>query len=263
MAMKEEIVMRLWSAIAFPTIAGLALFSLSITVPGVYAQSTSTARPEFEAASIKLNISATGGHVRESKGQIRLTQTLKGLIARAYDVEPFQVTGPGWMENVYFDVTAKFPPDTKTSDHELMLRTLLEDRFKLAVHRELRDIPGYSLVVAKSGFKLKPVEPGENHVSGTGERVQTLTVAKVSMPQLVEYLNRSLGQIVIDKTDIEGVYDFSLRWAKADLVDPTDTDAAPSLFAAVEDTLGLRLQPQKVPADVIVVDHAEQVPTGN
>lgn len=74
---------------------------------------------------------------------------LKRLIERAYGVKPDQVTGPDWMEDVRCDIAAKYPPDTKSEDRPIMLRTLLEDRFKLATHRESRDLPGYALMVAK------------------------------------------------------------------------------------------------------------------
>src|SRR5215831_11178103 len=93
-------------------------------------------RPNFEAASVKINSSGnTGSSSNGSRGQVVMTnQTLKRLIERAYGVKPFQVIGPGWMENVRFDVAAKYPPDTKYEDRPVMLRTLLEDRFKLVVH---------------------------------------------------------------------------------------------------------------------------------
>ncbi|SPE35763.1 conserved hypothetical protein [Candidatus Sulfopaludibacter sp. SbA3] len=88
--------------------------------------------------------------------------TLRRLIERAYGVKPNQLAGPDWLNSVHFDIAAKYPHDSKPADHPLMLRTLLEDRFKLTTHRETRDIPGYVLVVAKGGFKLKPVEPGDD-----------------------------------------------------------------------------------------------------
>jgi len=224
-------------------------------------------RPAYEAAFVKLNTSGSGSRSSNgSRGQIVMTnQTLKRLIERAYGVKPFQVTGPGWMETVCFDIVAKYPPDTRYEDRPLMLRTLLEDRFKLAVHRESKDMPGYALVVAKGGFKLKPVEPaGGSGTDHNGGRVETMTAKKTSMAELAELVGRFLGETVVDKTGIEGVYDFALRWTKDDL-DPNGTDAAsaPTLFIALQETLGLRLQPQKVPVEIVVVDHVERVPTEN
>jgi uncharacterized protein (TIGR03435 family) len=125
------------------------------------------ARPAYEAASVKPNASGGGNSSSKgSKGQIVFTNlTLKRLIERAYNVKSFQVTGPDWMDNIRFDIVAKYPPDTKDDDGSAMLRSLLEERFKLGVHRESKDMPGYALVVAKRGFKLQPAEPGGSDTS--------------------------------------------------------------------------------------------------
>jgi uncharacterized protein (TIGR03435 family) len=146
-----------------------------------------------------------------------------------------------------------------------MLRSLLEDRFKLAVHRESKEMPGYTLVVGKRGFKLKPVEPGGgSDTNSTGSRVRTLTVKRTSMASLADLMARNLNQMVVDRTGLEGVYDFELRWANDDQnPNGSEADAAPSLFTAIQETLGLRLQPQKVPTEIIVVDYVERVPTEN
>lgn len=224
------------------------------------------ARPAYEAASIKLNTSGGGGSTSNgSKGQVLMVnQTLKRLIERAYSVKPFQVSGPDWMENIRLDIAAKYPPDTKSDDRSLMLRTLLEDRFKLAVHRESKDMPGYGLVVAKGGFKLKPVEPGGEEEQSRGGTVQTLTAKKMSMAELADVVARRLGVMVADKTGIDGVYDFDLRWANEDeSANGTDAAGVPSLFSALQETLGLRLAPQKVPVEIVVVDHVERVPIEN
>ena len=223
-------------------------------------------RPSYEAASVKLNTSGSGHSSSSgSQGQIVFTnQTLKRLIEQAYRVKPFQVTGPGWMETACFDIAAKYPPDTKDDDRALMLRRLLEERFKLAVHYESKDGPGYALLVAKSGFKLKPVEPGGSSTDSEGGRVQTLTATKISMAKLTDFVARRLGEAVVDKTGIDGVYDFNLRWTNDDQnPDGVDSAAASSLFAALQETLGLRLQPQRVPVEFVVVDHVERVPTEN
>jgi uncharacterized protein (TIGR03435 family) len=192
-------------------------------------------------------------------------QTLKRLIERAYEVTPVQVSGPDWLEHVRFDIAAKFPLDVKREDQPLMLRTLLEDRLKLAVHRETREMSGYELGVAKGGFKLTPVEPGGMSTNSSGGVVSTLSVKKVSMARLAALLTQFLGQTVVDKTGIDGVYDFDLKWTRDDLTSDQnkgDSDA-PSLFTALQERLGLRLQARKVPVEVIVVDRVERVPSEN
>jgi uncharacterized protein (TIGR03435 family) len=231
----------------------------------VLAQPTDT-RPAYEAASVKPNTSGSRSASSDgSKGQVLMSnQTLKRLIERAYNVQPFQVTGPEWMENVRFDVAAKYPPDTKAEDRPLMLRTLLEDRFKLATHRETKDVSGYALVVAKGGFKLKPVQPGGSDTDTSGGRVRTLTAKGTSMALLADLVARYLGEAVADKTGLDGVYDFELRWTSEDQnPDNAAVDAPPSLFTALQETLGLRLQAQKVPVEIVVVDRVERVPAEN
>jgi uncharacterized protein (TIGR03435 family) len=224
-------------------------------------------RAAYVVASIKPNTSgATGSSSRGSQGQVVFTnQTLKRLVERAYSVKPFQVTGPDWMENLRFDIVAKYPPETEDDDRSIMLRTLLEDRFKLAVHRESKEMPGYALMIAKRGFKLKPVEPGgRSDTSSSGGRVRTLTAKNISMAHLADFISRNLDQMVVDRTGLEGAYDFELRWTNDDQnSSSTEADAAPSLFTALQETLGLRLQPQKVPTEIIVVDRVERVPTEN
>lgn len=196
---------------------------------------------------------------------------LKRLVERAYGVRPFQVTGPAWMEDVRFDIAAKYPPDTPSDDRSVMLRTLLEDRFKLSVHHESKDMSGYALAVAKSGFKLKPVEPvepgeGDTWQNGDG-RVTTLKAKQISMAKLADVMARDLGGIVVDKSGMAGVYSFEIRWTiEEQSGTSSDADRAASRFAAIQDalgSLGLRLQGQRVPVQVVVVDHVERVPNEN
>jgi uncharacterized protein (TIGR03435 family) len=247
--------------------ACLAILAALVALVSAQPARPQDTRAAYEVASIKPNNSGSGGSSTDgSKGQIVfINQSLKRLIERAYSAMPFQVYGPGWMADLRFDITAKYPPDMNKDDRPIMLRTLLEDRFKLAVHHETKDMPGYALVVAKGGFKLKPVEKtGSSGTSNNGGRVRTLTATKCSMVDLADDVARSLGQMVVDRTGLEGVYDFELRFINDDLSsNASDVDGVPSLFTALRDTLGLRLQPEKVPVDIIVVDHLERVPTDN
>jgi uncharacterized protein (TIGR03435 family) len=226
----------------------------------VFAQSSDT-RPAYEAASVKLNTSGDPHSGTDgSKGQIVMTNlTLERLIERAYGVKPTQVSGPNWLADVHVDIMAKFPPDTKDSEHPQMLRALLEDRFKLAVHRETKELPGYALLVAKGGFKLKPVDVEDDDTQHQGGRIQTLAAKGTSMALLADLVSRYLNTIVVDKTGIDGVYNFDLRWVS----DEEKAEDIPTLPIALQETLGVRLQAQKVPVDVIVVDRVERVPTEN
>jgi uncharacterized protein (TIGR03435 family) len=226
-------------------------------------------RPTYEAASVKLNTSGIGGSSSNGdQGQVLMkNQTLKRLVERAYDVKPFQVVGPSWLENVRFDIAAKYPAGTKNPERPLMLRTLLEDRLKLAVHRESKEMPGYALVAAKGGFRLKPVEPGADGIDHIGGKDQRLTATKVSMGTLAEHVARMLGETVVNQSGIGGVYNFELHWTTPEQGPNDDAvDVAAARVAALQealDAIGLRLRPQKVPVEVVVVDHAERVPSEN
>jgi len=252
----------------------LALRSLA-----AFAQQQTT-RPAYEVATIKLTAASSGNvGAKEDKAQVRFTGIpLRRLIQWAYQVYPFQVTGPPWLDDIHFDVFAKYPPNAKDEDRPVMLRTLLEDRLKLAVRRESKQLTGYALVIAKSGFKLKPVEPVESgppvlfrlgsmppglDLQG-GFRNSTLLGKKASMASLAYLVTRLWDQMVVDKTGLAGVYDFELRWNNDDHNPvPADGDSFPSLFTALQETLGLRLQSEKVPVEMIVVRHTERAPTDN
>jgi uncharacterized protein (TIGR03435 family) len=230
---------------------------------------TPDARPTFEAAFIKANATGSGNSsANGTRGQVVMTnQSLKRLIERAYNVQPYQVTAPEWTENVRFDITAKYPEGTKPTDRPVMLKTLLEDRFKLTTHSETKELPGYALVVAKSGLKIKIVDKADG--SGTSSNDQnnmmTLKVTTISMAEMADYLARQLGSAVIDSTGADGVYTFELHWS---LEDPNGApgDRVAFQFGAIQEAigaLGLRLQAQKVPVRMVVVDRVERVPTEN
>jgi uncharacterized protein (TIGR03435 family) len=237
----------------------IALFSAG----AAFAQ-PSTTTLAYEAASVKLDTSGRGStDIDGTRGQIMIKNiTLHRLVELAYSVSPAQVMGPDWMENVRFDVAAKYPPDTNMADRWLMLRGLLAERFKLAVHRESKEVQGYALVVAKGGFKLKPVEAGGNNTDHTGGTVQTLNAKSTSIASFAGLAARYVGAVVVDKTGIDGVYDFQLRWT-TDSQSADDPDAPPPFPVAIQEALGLRLQARKVPAEVIVVDRVERAPTEN
>jgi uncharacterized protein (TIGR03435 family) len=243
-----------------------AVFVLFAATGLAFAQA-GDARPAFDVATIKPAGPDENTSNRATADQMISThQTLKQLVVLAYGVQPLQVIAPDWMESVRFDVTGKYPPGTKDRDRWLMLRTLLEDRFRLAVHHETKEMQGYALIVAKGGFKLKPSEPGERvTVGGNQGRVWTFRARKIPLSDLAYELGDSLGGIVVDETGLVGVYDFQLRWASDEMTNSGDSDPnpAPSLFTALQDTLGLSLQKKKVPVDMIVVDHVERTPTEN
>jgi uncharacterized protein (TIGR03435 family) len=163
--------------------------------------------------------------------------------------------GPGWADSDQFNIAAEAGSADATRDEiRSMLQTLLKERFKLAVHRETKEIPTYSLVLAKSGSKLKIAAPDKKSgmadtVGRSGER-QTVFMSS-SLRLLVNMLANTLGYPVVDKTGLDALYDYTFEWP----------DAGSSLFASV-DQLGLKLEAKKMPVEVLVMDRAER-PSAN
>jgi uncharacterized protein (TIGR03435 family) len=240
-------------------------FAVAIAVCAPVAIRAQEARPAFDVATVKLDTSGGQRSNRSTADQITFTnQTLKQLVVLAYGVLPFQVEAPEWMASTHFDITAKFPVGTKYDDRMLMLRTLLEERFHLAVHHEAKEVQGYALVIAKGGFKLKPSQPGEGSVSENSQgSVSILRATKTGMPILAYYLGDYLGEAVVDETGLKGGYDFQLRCANDNAGAAGEGDAAPSVFTALQETLGVNLERKKVPIDIVVVDKADRVPVEN
>jgi uncharacterized protein (TIGR03435 family) len=197
--------------------------------------------------------------------------SLMSLIRSAYPditLESWRVSGgPAWINSDTWDLAAKLPPNMPTDEQPLyrrtesMLRTLLAEEFKLRTHRETREYPVYALVVAKNGVKLRTSEVSQFNVEiGRGRMV----FRHESISGLVNFLyyphasaQQAADRPVIDRTGLEGFFDFTLEWtpdsAQADLTAP-----GPSIFTAIEQQLGLKLQPEKAPIEFLVIDHAEK-----
>lgn len=228
-------------------------------------------RPAYEAVVIKLNSSGNPGARSDGTGSqvLMVNQTMKRLLERALNVKPDQIIGPPWIETVRFDISAKYPVNTKREDRPAMLKTLLEGRFGLAGHQESRDMPGFNLVVAKGGFKLKPMEPGEgSRDSSKGNDNQVdFKAERLTIGELAVSLGRELGSWVVDKTGIEGHYTFQMKWTPEQEGPPPsnlgDPNPGPSLNTQLQELLGLRLQSSKVPVPVFVVDKLDRVPKEN
>ena len=218
-------------------------------------------RPAFEAASVKpsaagaMGMSMTGG-----AGQLEWKDTsLSYFVQTAYHVHDYAYSAPAWLDSALFDILAKLPANGSEKRYPEMLQTLLAERFKLVVHRETKDVPGLALVVDKKGPRIKPVEPGDSGWSSGPNMVQG---TKASMAQFADALSTALNRPVKDFTGLPDVYDIKIQWAPDMPTSSDPTDLPGSVYAAVQE-LGLRLQVQKVPVEVVVVDHIERVPTQN
>jgi bla regulator protein BlaR1 len=244
----------------------------------VHAQQQSTPRQAFEVASIKPGDpnsqmfrigSMPGGRFAANNASLSL------LIQTAYDVRSHQISGgPNWLDSAKYDIDAK--PDSAAPipagpaggpQMRSMLRSLLEERFKLKLHRELREEPTYELVVARGGPKLQQATESlkqERRGLRMGRGQLTGTAAPVSI--LVNQLSQQLGRSVVDKTGLAGQYDFDLKWTPefgqsqfgpAD-AGPSPDPAGPSIFTAIQEQLGLKLESTKSPVDVLIIDSAER-----
>jgi len=236
-----------------------ATLLLAITAYGLFAQTNQPGKealPSFEAVSIKPN-NLGGGHADDdsSPGRWNARMTTKYLIELAYGLKDFQVTGgPVWLDQSNYDIVAKTPTPVELGRPVLQpyLQSLLADRYHLKFHTTSKDFPGFALIPAKNGPKLTPHtgEAGHHMNSHGDQRKIDMTSVNVSMAALADYLGRQLNQAVVDNTGLKGTFDFTLEWAK----DDTGEATAPTIFTALQEQLGLRLESRKVPMEVIVVD---------
>ena len=157
------------------------------------------------------------------------------------------------MASERYDILAEAPENTSRGDLSLMLQALLADRFKLVIRREVRESTVYALVVAKNGLKLKRSEPGAQYTMRAGR--EGMSAVKMPLHMLADLLSGYAQRIVVDKTGVEGDYDFKFDWS------PRDPDA-PSLFTAVQEQLGLKLESEKAAVEFLIIEHAER-PTEN
>jgi uncharacterized protein (TIGR03435 family) len=134
---------------------------------------------------------------------------LRKLIAQAYRVKDFQLSGPDWLNSEIYDIVATMPPTTSTDQVLSMMQNLLADRFQLALHRETREVPMYALAVGKGGLKIKGGEFGHSSTSGSPGH---LTAQKKHMAKLADSLASQLGSPVTDMTGMKGFFDFTLEW---------------------------------------------------
>ncbi len=234
--------------------------------------------PAFEVASIKPAAPNQPGMgmQRLPGGRVNMKNvTLRLLISMAWNVRDFEVAGgPPWIDTDRFDILAKPEaelPDTSDGSTLLnrMIQTLAADRFGLVYHRETREMPVYALVVAKNGPRLAPPTP-QGHVSIMGSRGK-LEGKDAKSADLARLLSAILGRTVQDHTGLSGEYDFNLEWTP-DIGDgpgfkgmpkdspPEAPQAAdgPSIFTAIQEQLGLKLESRKGPVEMLVIDRAEK-----
>lgn len=250
--------------------------------------------PQFEVASVKPNVSGDiGGRFGvRAGGQLEvLNNSLRNIVRNAWGLQDYQIVGgPDWFDRDRFDITAK--PETAPRNREemaQMIKALLADRFKLRTHVETRQVPIFALVSQGNGVpgpKLRPSAsdcaaleaaarrgggppppgPGERPLCGTRTTPGRMMAGGVTMENFARNLSNFAGRIVQDRTGLSGVYDLDLEWLPDQLPPPGTLPAglppppsdAPSLFTAVQEQLGLKLESQRGPVEVLVIDSAER-----
>jgi uncharacterized protein (TIGR03435 family) len=223
-------------------------------------------RAAFEVASIKPT-STEGSFTIDFRPGGRFFArnfTVQNLLRMSYAVQDYQISGgPGWINSAGFDIEAS--PDAAAGEppHEQvlqMIQALLADRFQLSVHRETRQLPIYALVVGKTGPKLQAADSSAE-ASRTLKMGQLIT-PKMDMTTLANLLTYDLKRPVRDQTGLKGDFAFTLEWTLGLGESEAGPSSRPSLFTAVQEQLGLKLESTKGPIEVMVIDRVEK-PTEN
>ena len=246
-----------------PVVLGAAVivWALSGQTPAV--------APAFEVAVVRPNRSGRNGiggrGVCISGGRVMVSNIpLSLILEQVYDVKEFQLAGrPSWLTTERFDIEAKAGAPVAYERCQQMMQTLLADRFGLALHRETRQLPIYRLVLARNGPKgLHKPDAGaplgiKTFLTGSKGQIDTWAI---SMAQLAGMLARTgeLENMVVDGTGLDGNYQFTLEWSHDS--GAADATAGPSLFVALQEQLGLKLEATKGPVEVLVIDHIEKTP---
>jgi uncharacterized protein (TIGR03435 family) len=231
----------------------------------------------FDVASVKVS-DARGPEgkahrgIKSSPGSVTIQNLpLSAIVQWAYGVRDYQVEGPRWTDVDPYDIFAKAAGPAQERELQKMMQTLMGERFKLVTRREVREFPIYSMTIAIGGHKLKPPE-GE----GPGKLVKgekfALRGERVSMAELAGQLSQPLRRPVIDRTGLAGTFNFTIDRMSYVLLDAsgkpspestTEMDRDGIVIMAVQQQLGLKLEPGKAPVEMIVIEKAEKIPTDN
>jgi uncharacterized protein (TIGR03435 family) len=234
---------------------------VNLSASAAQSQTLAPDRPEFEAASIKLR-PATSGPIRVSAGvdagriQYR-SVTVIDCIRNAYGVPRYRISGgPDWLGSDRYDIIARASSATPKAQLMLMLQTLFEDRFKLRTHLETRDVPTYALVVGKNGPKLKPGKvDAQTEIGGAGHLINSQGMTMHALAAALTQITQASGRPILDMTGLDSVFDINLDFVSDELAGVNNSD--PDIFAALQ-ALGLKLESQKSPFEVLVIDHVER-----
>jgi uncharacterized protein (TIGR03435 family) len=264
--------------LALTMMLGMAVIATAVIL--LASQTLPVQKVSFEVASVKLQPwTGQGGVYVLVRGNTLDAEhaSLNELVAFAYNLRDVQLSGgPGWadrshaklMDAELYQVTAKAAgdPPPPTEVFRQMLQTLLAERFQLKVHHVQKDLPTYNLIVNKDGPKIKESRADVKFSSVTSARGRfgtRMVTTKMTMQQLVNTLSLYASRPVLDKTGLTGSYDFTLEFVGENVAAEQDAAAdGPSLFTAIQEQLGLKLESSTAPFDTVVIDSVQH-PTEN
>jgi uncharacterized protein (TIGR03435 family) len=238
-----------------------------IVIPQVRATRT---EPTFEVASMKRGVG--GGppgdiprNMDGSPGSFAMRNVpLRYALEWAYDLKDYEISGPDWInQEERYDIIAKAPFPATNDEMRPMLQTLLLERLKMKVHRETRQLPVYVLLPGRGAAKVMPgSSTGEATLGGPGPKA---FFHNQPISRFTFMLTRRMDRPVLDKTGLSGVYDFRIDLSGLGFngQPPQDPTAGPSIFTAVQDDLNLRLEAQRAPVEILVIDQVDKVPVEN
>jgi uncharacterized protein (TIGR03435 family) len=224
------------------------------------AQTPDNAPNRFEVASVRLNTTAANrsstSFLPGGRFSARFT-TLDRQVVNAYRIKDYQLSGgPRWVYSERYDIEAKAEGNPSRDQMRMMLQGLLAERFHLVIHRETRELPIYALVVGKQGAKLQ--ESPDRPTSGINVEKGKIAGQGATVTELADQLSRIVDRLVFNKTGIKGFFDFSLEYSPMD----TQSSDAPlglaDVLTAIQEQLGLKLQPDRARIEVLVIDGAEK-----
>jgi uncharacterized protein (TIGR03435 family) len=244
------------------------LFGISLLLIGTMAGTQ--VRPAFEVASVRR--AAGGGppgdiprNMDGSPGSFAMRNVpLRYAVEWAYDLKDYEISGPDWINvEERYDIIAKAAGPATNEQMKPMLQVLLLERFKMNVHREIRDLPVYVLLPGRGPAKVTPASAdGEPTIQGSPAGV---IFHNQPISRLTFMLTRRMDRPVLDKSGLTGIYDFTVDTSGLGFngQPPQDPNAGPSIFTAIQDNLGLRLEAQRAPIEVLVIDRVERTPVEN
>jgi uncharacterized protein (TIGR03435 family) len=242
-------------------------------IPKADAAMAKDADPDWEVVTVKARDRSETNNSESTSVQGRqlaiANRTVEGMLAFAYGVQKVQIVGaPGWIETERWDVQGlpDVPGHPSLRQTQSLIRKLLAERFGLKLHRETKELAVYAITVAKGGEKMARSAgdpngtPDENERSNGG--VVTMRMTNMSMGEFAPDLGYFVGRPAVDQTGLTGRYDFQLKWTADETRVPADGSAPPGLFTAIQEQIGLKLEPVKAQTEVLVVD-AVQKPSAN